>query len=71
MMYVNASVGTKMDQHTYNNWVKIKNTFEKSGNTDNYFYVRACAIVSGKPDPLDKMLGNKPQYGAQNEGTQI
>ena len=26
---------------------------EKIGKTDNYFYTRACAIVSGKPDPLD------------------
>jgi hypothetical protein len=59
-----------MDQHTYNNWVKIKNTFEESGNTDNLFYKRACAIVAGNPDPLDKVLGNKPQYGAQNEGTE-
>ena len=56
-----------MDQHTYNNWVKIKATFEESGNTDNFFYQRACAIVGGKPDPLDLV---KPQYGAQNEGTE-
>ena len=34
-----------MDDHTYNNWVKIKETFEASGNLDNMFYKRACEIV--------------------------
>ena len=34
-----------MDQHTYDNWVKIKATFEESGNTDNMFYKRAIEIV--------------------------
>jgi|TARA_B100001094_G_scaffold281968_1_gene293775 ribosomal protein S19E (S16A) len=41
-----------MHSEEYSNWVKIKKTFEESGNTDNYFYVRACAIVDGKPDPI-------------------
>lgn len=45
-----------MDKHTYDNWVKIKETFEKSGNTNNFFYVRACAIVKGERDPLDKVF---------------
>ena len=35
------------------NWVRIKETFEKSGNTKNFYYKRACAIVEGQPDPLD------------------
>jgi|TARA_B100000900_G_scaffold344093_1_gene308085 ribosomal protein S19E (S16A) len=35
------------------NWVKIKETFEKNGTTDNFYYVRACAIVNGEPDPVD------------------
>ena len=48
-----------MDQHTYNNWVKIKETFEKSGNTNNMFYKRACAIVNTKKDPLAKYLGDE------------
>ena len=48
-----------MDEHTYNNWVKVKETFEKSGNTDNMFYKRACAIVDKKPDPLAKLLGDE------------
>lgn len=59
-----------MDQHTYNNWVKIKKTFEESGNTDNFFYKRACAIVSGKPDPIDRILGT-PTYGTSNDGNEI
>lgn len=43
-----------MDKVSYNNWVKVKDAFEESGNTDNYFYIRACAIVRGEPDPLDR-----------------
>jgi len=49
----------KMDQHTYNNWIKIKETFEKSGNTNNMFYKRACEIVKTKSDPLKKYLGDE------------
>ena len=48
-----------MDQHTYNNWVKIKETFEKSGNLENMFYMRVCEIVKTKKDPLAKFLGDK------------
>jgi len=48
-----------MDQHTYNNWVKIKETFEKSGNLENMFYMRACEIVKTKKNPLAKFLGDK------------
>lgn len=57
-----------MDEHTYNNWVKVKETFESSGNTDNFFYKRACAIVSGKPDP---MINLKPNYGKSAETNEI
>ena len=45
-----------MDQHTYENWVKIKTTFEASGNTNNMFYRRACEIVKTKKDPIEKFL---------------
>ena len=48
-----------MDEHTYNNWVRVKQTFEESGNTDNFFYQRACAIVRGEKDPLEKMSEDK------------
>ena len=49
-----------MDQHTYNNWVKIKETFEESGNADNMFYKRAVVIVKTRKDPLAKFLGDEP-----------
>jgi hypothetical protein len=48
-----------MDDHTYQNWVKIKETFESSGNMNNIFYKRACEIVRTKKDPLAKYLGDK------------
>ena len=48
-----------MDQHTYDNWVKIKQQFEKSGNTDNMFYKRACAIVKTKIDPMESFWNQK------------
>ena len=48
-----------MDEHTYNNWVRVKKTFEESGNTNNMFYTRACAIVRGGSDPLSKILGDE------------
>jgi hypothetical protein len=54
-----------MDEHTYNNWVKVKETFESSGNTENFYYQRACAIVGGAPDPIDKMIN---QDNAASDG---
>ena len=56
-----------MDDHTYLNWVKIKATFEASGNTDNMFYKRACEIVKTKRDPLAKFLGDKDDYNSRLE----
>lgn len=50
-----------MDDHTYDNWVKIKKTFEESGNTNNMFYKRACAIVIDRKDPLSDYLGDKKE----------
>ena len=52
-----------MDDHTFQNWMKIKETFEKSGNTNNMFYQRACAIVDGKPDPMLKYTERKDKSG--------
>ena len=48
-----------MDKYTYDNWVRVKDAFESSGNTENLFYQRACAIVAGQPDPLDNMMNNR------------
>ena len=53
-----------MDKYTYDNWVRVKETFELSGNTDNFFYKRACAIVEGQPDPLKNL-----KYGTQDDTT--
>ncbi len=42
-----------MDRYTFENWKKIKELMEKEGRTDNLFYRRAVAILSGKKDPLE------------------
>ena len=47
-----------MHPDTYANWVKIKEVFEETGNTENFFYKRACAIVGGGPDTLDSMMSS-------------
>ena len=49
-----------MHPDEFSNWVRIKETFEESENTDNFYYRRACAIVSGEPDPM-KNLPNVSQ----------
>lgn len=48
-----------MDDHTYQNWLKIKKTFEESGNTDNMFYKRACEIEKTRKDPMSKFFGER------------
>lgn len=45
-----------MDSKTYENWKKIKTTFEESGNTDNQFYKRAVQILKTGIDPFDRKL---------------
>lgn len=52
----------QMDKTSYENWVRVKESLEESGNTDNFYYRRACAIVSGGPDPMDN-LPNVSQDG--------
>jgi len=41
-----------MDRRTLENWQKVKEALEKAGKTDCWYYKRAVAILSGKPDPL-------------------
>ena len=56
-----------MDKTSYENWVRVKETLEECGNTDNFYYRRACAIVSGQPDPMENVsVGN----GTQDEWNQ-
>ena len=45
-----------MDKTSFENWVRVKEALEESGNTDNFYYRRACAIVSGAPDPMEIYL---------------
>ena len=44
-----------MREEALDNWQKIKDVMEEKGTTDNMFYKRACAIVDGKPDPLEPL----------------
>ena len=44
-----------MDKTSYENWVRVKESLEESGSTDNFYYRRACAIVGGLPDPMDNL----------------
>jgi hypothetical protein len=41
-----------MNDKERENWQRVKEAMEEKGQTDNYFYERAVAIVAGKPDPL-------------------
>jgi hypothetical protein len=43
-----------VDQHTKDNWKKIKAHLEKVGQTDNMFYKRATAIMANQKDPLEE-----------------
>lgn len=44
-----------MSKEELANWQRIKEVMEEKGTTENMFYKRACAIVDGKNDPLDKL----------------
>jgi len=45
-----------MDQHTKENWLKIKNHLSSLGMTDSLFYKRAVAICADKADPMEPLL---------------
>ena len=45
-----------MDRDEIENWGKIKAHMEAVGNTDNFYYRRACAILSGQSDPMQEKL---------------
>ncbi len=63
VVYNSNLLKKQMDQHTYDNWVRIKETFEKSGNTDNMFYKRVCVIIKTGKDPLERILGDEKNEG--------
>jgi hypothetical protein len=57
-----------MDEHTYNNWVRIKEAFDASGNTNNMFYRRACEIIKTRRDPLSKFFGEDTNDARRSSG---
>ena len=44
-----------MDQQERNNWKRILEAMEASGDTESAFYRRAKAISEGDPDPMLEM----------------
>ena len=48
-----------VDQHTKDNWNKIKGHLESVGKTNNMFYQRAVAITANQKDPLADNLSLK------------
>ena len=47
-----------MHPDEYANWERVKLALESSGATDNHYYRRAFAILSGQPDPMARYLGD-------------
>jgi hypothetical protein len=45
-----------MNQHTFDNWKKIKIALEEANKTDCMFYKRACSIIETKRDPLEHVF---------------
>ena len=41
-----------MKNQELENWERIKEAMEESGNTENFYYTRALAITAGFPDPM-------------------
>lgn len=48
-----------MDTRTRENWQKIKDVMEASGNTNSMYYKRACEILKTGVDPMEKIWNNK------------
>lgn len=44
-----------MDQQEQDNWKRIMDAMEASGDTESAFYRRAKAISEGEPDPMGEM----------------
>jgi len=44
-----------MDNQTRENWKRIKDVMEESGNTNNMYYKRACEILRTGADPMEKV----------------
>ena len=53
-----------MDKVERENWEKIREAMEASGNTDNFFYKRAVIISKGGNDPIDLPSLDDPDANA-------
>ena len=49
-----------MDKYTYENWVKVKETFKKLLETLITCFIKGHVVGTGK-DPLAKFLGDKEE----------
>lgn len=45
-----------MNEHTKENWKKVKEALEASGKTDTMFYRRAVSILTTGQDPAENFL---------------
>ena len=52
---VGAELFVLMDSIELDNWTKIAEGMEASGDTESWFYLRARAIADGKPDPMPNL----------------
>ena len=50
-----------MVQVETNNWVKIAEKIEETGDTESWFYLRARAIADGKVDPVPNISQLTPE----------
>ena len=50
-----------MDQAEINNWIKIAEKMEETGDTESWFYLRARAIADGKVDPMPNITQLMPE----------
>ena len=44
-----------MSAEERDNWIKIKKALEKVDKKDCMYYKRACALLDGQSDPLDRL----------------
>ena len=44
-----------MSKEERKNWVKVKEALEEADKKDCMYYKRACALLDGQIDPLDRL----------------
>ena len=50
-----------MDQAEIDNWAKIAEKMEETGDTESWFYTRARVIADGKVDPMPNVSQLMPE----------